>query len=67
LPLDLGPPLQGKEYDPPYSNKLSAKSKKIVPESTYRSVVLMFTFLQNLNLRKEMLKNKYNYFRNSQG
>jgi hypothetical protein len=31
LPLDLEPPLQGKEYDPPYS-KLSVKSKKILPK-----------------------------------
>jgi hypothetical protein len=66
LPLDLEPPLQGKEYDPPYS-KLSVKSKKNSTETTYRSVVRVFTISRNLNLRKEMSKSKSNCFRNSQG
>jgi hypothetical protein len=28
LPLDLEPPLQGKEYDPPYSNVIAKKKAK---------------------------------------
>jgi hypothetical protein len=41
LPLDLGPPLQGKEYDPFYS-KLNAKSKCFFPETTYSSMIQVF-------------------------
>jgi hypothetical protein len=29
LPLDLEPPLQGKEYDPPYSNKIAKKKANV--------------------------------------
>jgi hypothetical protein len=49
LPLDLEPPLQGKEYGPPYSNA-TKKVKGIVhlartyffPEITYRHVIRIF-------------------------
>jgi hypothetical protein len=33
-----------------------------VPETTYSSLVQIFTILWNLNLQKEMLNNKSNYF-----
>jgi hypothetical protein len=57
-PLDLEPPLQGKEYGPPYSNA-TMKVKAILhlartcffPEVTYRHVIRIFNF-QNVNLRK---------------
>jgi hypothetical protein len=31
LPLDLEPPLQGKEYDPPYSNVIAKKKANFFP------------------------------------
>jgi hypothetical protein len=45
LPLDLEPPLQGKEYGPSYSNEI-AKSKEnvFVPEITYRFVIQILFF-----------------------
>jgi hypothetical protein len=59
LPLDLEPPLQGKEYDPPYVEEIAKKENVFIPETTYRLVVRFFRILQNVNLRKEMLnKNK---------
>jgi hypothetical protein len=56
LPLDLEPPLQGKEYGPSYFK--CEKVNVFVPETTYRLVIWIFAFLQNLNLRKEILKDK---------
>jgi hypothetical protein len=39
LPLDLEPPLQGKEYGPPYSNEIAKKKENVfVPKVTYRFV-----------------------------
>jgi hypothetical protein len=39
LPLDLEPPLQGKEYGPSYCNKIAEKKANVfVPEITYRFV-----------------------------
>jgi hypothetical protein len=32
LPLDLEPPLQGKEYDPPYSNEIAKKEMFLFPK-----------------------------------
>jgi hypothetical protein len=59
LPLDLEPPLQGKEYGPPYSKVIVKMVNVFVHETTYRFVVRgFFALLQNVNLRKEMLKNK---------
>jgi hypothetical protein len=53
LPLDLEPPLEGKEYDPPYSNEIAEKKANIfVPEITYRFVTRIL-FFYNVNLRKE--------------
>jgi hypothetical protein len=51
LPLDLEPPLQGKEYGPPYSNATKKRKANVFPEITYRHVIGFFTF-QNANLRK---------------
>jgi hypothetical protein len=45
LPLDLEPPLQGKEYSPPYSNKIAEKETNVfVPEVTYRFVTRILFF-----------------------
>jgi hypothetical protein len=61
LPLDLEPPLQVKEYDPTYSKVIAKKVNVFVLETTYRLMVrVFFVLLQNVNLRKEMLKNKSN-------
>jgi hypothetical protein len=60
LPLELEPPLQGKEYGPPYSKVIAKKVNVFVPETTYRLVIQIFAFLQNVNSRKEILKNKSN-------
>jgi hypothetical protein len=60
LPPDLEPPLQGKEYGPPYSMVIAKKVNVFIPETTYRLVIRIFAFLQNVNLRKEILKNKSN-------
>jgi hypothetical protein len=60
LPLELEPPLQGKEYGPPYSKVIAKKVNVFVPETTYRLVIQFFAFLQNVNSRKEILKNKSN-------
>jgi hypothetical protein len=46
LPLDLEPPLQGKEYGPSYSNiTMKRKAKFFSPEITYRHVIRIFSFL----------------------
>jgi hypothetical protein len=42
LPLDLEPPLQGKEYDPPYSNATKKVKANVFPEITYRHVIQIF-------------------------
>jgi hypothetical protein len=40
LPLNLEPPLQGKEYDPPYCNEIAEKKVNVfVPEITYRFLI----------------------------
>jgi hypothetical protein len=45
LPLDLEPPLQGKEYGPPYSNVIAKKeSKCFFFEITYRFVTRILFF-----------------------
>jgi hypothetical protein len=45
LPLDLEPPLQGKEYGPPYCNEIAEKKVNIfVPEITYRFVIRILLF-----------------------
>jgi hypothetical protein len=44
LPLDLEPPLQGKEYGPPYSN-VSAKKKANNNFSSEITIRLMIRFL----------------------
>jgi hypothetical protein len=44
LPLDLEPPLQGKEYDPPYSNEIAEKENVFVPKITYRFVTRILIF-----------------------
>jgi hypothetical protein len=60
LPLDLETHLQGKEYGPPYSKEIAKKVNVFVPETTYRPVVRIFAFFHNVNLQKEMPKNKSN-------
>jgi hypothetical protein len=59
LPLDLEPPLQGKEYDPPYCNEIAKKKANVfVTEITYR-FVFQILFFWNVNLRKkEIFENK---------
>jgi hypothetical protein len=42
LPLDLEPPLQGKEYGPPYSNATKKVKANVFPEITYRHVIQIF-------------------------
>jgi hypothetical protein len=42
LPLDLEPPLQGKEYGPPYSKEIARKVNVFSPKTTYRLVVRIF-------------------------
>jgi hypothetical protein len=44
LPLDLEPPLQGKEYGPPYSNATKKRKANVFPEITYRHVLRIFYF-----------------------
>jgi hypothetical protein len=45
LPLDLEPPLQGKEYGPPYCNEIAEKKANVfVPEITYRFVTRILFF-----------------------
>jgi hypothetical protein len=47
LPLDLEPPLQGKEYIPPYSNVIAKKKTNVFPsEITYRLVIRLLGFLE---------------------
>jgi hypothetical protein len=42
LPLDLEPPLQGKEYDPSYSNATRRSKTSFCPEITYRHLIRIF-------------------------
>jgi hypothetical protein len=42
LPLDLEPPLQGKEYGPSYSNTTRRSKTNFCPEITYRHVIRIF-------------------------
>jgi hypothetical protein len=42
LPLDLEPPLQGKEYGPSYSNATRKSKTNFCPEITYRHVIRIF-------------------------
>jgi hypothetical protein len=51
LPLYLEPPLQGKEYGPPYSNATKKIKANDFPEITYRHVIRIFVF-RNADLRK---------------
>jgi hypothetical protein len=44
LLLDLEPPLQEKEYGPPYSNEIAKKENVFVPEITYRFVIQILFF-----------------------
>jgi hypothetical protein len=52
LPLDLEPPLQGKEYGSPYCNEIAKKKANVfVPKITYRFVTRIL-FFWNVNLQK---------------
>jgi hypothetical protein len=42
LPLDLEPPLQGKEYGPSYSNATRISKTNFCAEITYRHVIRIF-------------------------
>jgi hypothetical protein len=45
LPLDLEPPLQGKDYGPPYCNEIAEKKANVfVSEITYRFVTRILFF-----------------------
>jgi hypothetical protein len=46
LPLDLEPPLQGKEYGPSYSNTTVTNKTNFCSEITYRHVIRVFVFLK---------------------
>jgi hypothetical protein len=52
LPLDLEPPLQGKEYGSPYSKEIAKKVNVFVPETTYRHVVQFFRIFTECKLTK---------------
>jgi hypothetical protein len=52
LSLDLEPPLQGKEYGPPYSKVIAKKVNVFVPETTYRLVVQVFCIFTKCKLTK---------------
>jgi hypothetical protein len=53
LPLDLEPPLEGKEYDPPYSNATKKRKANVFSRNhLYTRDSDFFTF-QNANLRKK--------------
>jgi hypothetical protein len=45
LPLDLEPPLQGKEYGASYSNEIAKRKGNVfVPEITYRFAIQVLFF-----------------------
>jgi hypothetical protein len=45
LPIDLEPPLQGKEYGLPYCNEIVKKEANVfVPEITYRFLIQILFF-----------------------
>jgi hypothetical protein len=45
MPLNLEPPLQGKEYSPSYSNEIvKMKGNVFVPEITYRFMIQVLFF-----------------------
>jgi hypothetical protein len=46
LPLDLEPPLQGKEYGPSYSNTTVRNKTDFCSEITYRHVIRVSAFLK---------------------
>jgi hypothetical protein len=53
LPLDLEPPLQGKEYGPPYSNVIAKKKANVFSsEITYRLVIRILGFLECKLMKK---------------
>jgi hypothetical protein len=59
LSLDLEPPLQGKEYGPPYSKVIAKKSNIFFSEITYRFVIRLFDFLEcKLTKKGKILKSK---------
>jgi hypothetical protein len=53
LPLDLEPPLQGKEYGPPYSNATMKNKASVFPEITYRHVIRLFLIFIECKLAKK--------------
>jgi hypothetical protein len=44
LPLDLEPPLQGKEYGPSYCKAATKKKTNVFSRMTYRHVIRFFCF-----------------------
>jgi hypothetical protein len=52
LPFDLEPPLQGKEYGPPYSKVIAKKVNIFIPETTYRFVVRILCIFTECKLVK---------------
>jgi hypothetical protein len=53
LPFDLEPPLQGKEYVPPYSNVIAKKKAIFFSEITYRLVIRLLAFLECKLMKNE--------------
>jgi hypothetical protein len=63
LPIDLEPPLQGKEYGPSYCNAATKKKTNFFLEITYRHVIRLFVFLKCKIAKKgKVLKIKSSYF-----
>jgi hypothetical protein len=58
LPFDLEPPLQGKEYSPPYSKEIVKKENVFVPETTYTLVVRIFQIFTGCKLTKRNAEQK---------
>jgi hypothetical protein len=58
LPLDLEPPLQGKEYGPPYCKEIAKKANVFVLETTYRLVVRFFRIFTECKLTKRNVEQK---------
>jgi hypothetical protein len=53
LPLDLEPPLQRKQYGPSYSKVIAKEVNVFVPETTYRLMIRVLAFLQNVTYEKK--------------
>jgi hypothetical protein len=62
LPLDLEPPLQGKEYGPSYSNTTVRNKTNFCFEITYRHVIRVFVFLKRTLTKIEKLLHTTSFY-----